>query len=326
MLKRDFPLGDRELKIGMLGMTEGDAHPFSWSAMFNGYNKDEMYRWTNELYPTIPQYLSKQPPETFGIPGAHVTHVCFTGYEDRAMAENCARSSNIPNVVTKPEEMIGQVDAVICACDIGAEHVDRCRPFIEAGLPMFIDKPLTDNEEGLKTLVKWHDEGAHFVSSSSMRYAKEMEPYFKCHYELGKLRYICSPMSKKWETYGIHAVEGMFPLLGRGFEWVQNTGTFESTMVHMYHKSGCYVDVPMGIGMCGCGIMMLGEKGSRVVDSGDSYYEFKKQLDMFVRYLRTGIEPQPFEDTVEMAKIIVAGIRSREEGGRRVMLSEISER
>jgi hypothetical protein len=29
---------------------------------------------------------------------------------------------------------------------------------------------------------------------------------------------------------------------------------------------------------------------------------------------------------VEMAKIIIAGIRSREEGGRRVYLSEIAER
>jgi hypothetical protein len=49
-------------------------------------------------------------------------------------------------------------------------------------------------------------------------------------------------------------------------------------------------------------------------------------MDNFVRYLRTGIEPQPFDDTVEMMKIIIAGIRSREEGGRKVLLSEIQER
>ncbi len=325
MKKAAFPLGDKELKIGILGFTEGNAHPFSWSAMFNGYDKEEMERWTKP-YPTIPVYLSKQPAHTIGIPGAKITHICFTGYEDREMAENCARTTFIPNVVTKPEEMIGQVDAVICATDIGAEHVERCRPFIEAGIPMFIDKPLVDNEEDLQTFVKWHDEGAIFASSSSLRYNKSLEPFYENHYEFGKLRYICSPMAKKWETYGIHALEGMYNLLGQGYQWVQNLGTYESPMVHMYHESGCHVDLPMGIGMCGHGIMILGEAGSTVVQTADSYYTFKKQLDLFVHYLRTGEEPYPFEDTIEMMKIIIAGIRSREEGGRRVMLSEIKER
>lgn len=326
MLHREFPLGDRPLKIGMLGMTEGNAHPFSWSAMFNGYDPEEMLRWTGTLYPTIPAYLAKQPPETFGIPGANITHVCFTGYEDRAMAENCARAAYIPNVVDRPEDMLGQVDAIICATDVGDEHVERCRPFLEAGLPIFIDKPMVNKEADLKTFVKWYDEGAHITSSSSMRYEKAREPLFRSHYEFGKLRYICSPMAKYWETYGIHAVEGMFPLLGRGFEWVQNTGTKESTMVHLYHNSGCYVDIPMGVGMATTGLSIMGEKHAEIITGADSYYSFKKQLDMFVHYLRTGEEPVPFADTIEMMKIIIGGLRSREEGGRRVYLSEIQDR
>ena len=70
----------------------------------------------------------------------------------------------------------------------------------------------------------------------------------------------------------------------------------------------------------------MAQYGSRVITGSDSYYSFKKQLVEFVKYLRTGIPPYPIEDTIEMAKIIIAGIRSREEGGRRVYLSEISER
>ena len=324
-MSAQFPLGDKELNIGILGMTEGNAHPFSWSAMYNNYDREKMLRWTGELYPSIPAYLGKQPDETLSIPGAHITHICFTGYADKTMAERCAEASHIPNVVENPEDMIGEVDAVICATDIGSEHIERCRPFLEKGIPMFIDKPLTDNENDLKTFVQWHNEGAHFISSSSMRYNKSLEPFYENHYEFGKLRYICSPMSKKWETYGIHAVVGMFNLLGRGFISVQNTGTYESPMVHLYHKNGCYVDIPMGIGMAGLGIMILGEAGSTLVTTQDSYYSFKKQMELFVRYLRTGIEPHPFEDTIEMIKIIIAGIRSREEGGRKVLLSEIKE-
>ena len=170
----EFPFGERHIRLGILGMTEGNAHPFSWSAIINGYHREEMYRWTHELYPTIPEYLNRQPAHSFGFPGVSVTHVCFTGYADRSMAENCARAAHIPNVVTDPLEMIGHIDAVICATDIGAEHVARCRPFVEAGLPIFIDKPLTDNEADLKTIIKWVNNGAHIRSSSSLRYQKSL--------------------------------------------------------------------------------------------------------------------------------------------------------
>lgn len=322
----NFPFYDSPIRLGILGMTEGNAHPFSWSAMINGYDKEEMYRWTHELYPTIPVYLGKQPEETFGIPGVQVTHVCFTGYADREMAENCARAARIPNVVTDPEEMIGHVDAIICATDIGAEHVERCRPFIEAGLPVFIDKPLTDNEKDLQTIVSWVDNGAHIMSSSSLRYNKSLEIFYKNHYELGQIRYILSPMAKYWETYGMHALEQIFPLLGQGFEWVQNMGTYEKPMVHLHHQNGCDVDMPMGYGFQMNGVTILAEHSAKNITDSDSFYAFKKQLEMFVNYLRTGEEEYPFGDTIEMAKIIIAGIKSREEGGRRVYLSEIRER
>ena len=144
------PLGNKELKIGILGMTEGNGHPYSWSAMFNGFDPAEMAKCP---FPVIPEYLSKQPPHTFGMPGVKLTHICCTGWKEREETENVARAALIENVVDRPEDMIGEVDAVICATDVGDEHVERCRPFIEAGLPMFIDKPLVNKEEDLRTFL-----------------------------------------------------------------------------------------------------------------------------------------------------------------------------
>ena len=316
-----FPLGDKELKIGILGFTEGNGHPYSWSAMFNGYDKELMERECP--FPVIPDYLGKQPKETLGIEGARVTHICCTGYEGVERARHIARASLIENVTERPEDMLGEVDAVICATDKGNEHVLRSRPFLEAGLPMFIDKPLVNTEEDLKTFLRWRKEGKKFISSSCMRYAKEYEPYYASTYEMGKLMYICSPMSKKWEEYGIHAIEQMYPLLGHGFISAQNTGVYEQAQVHLVHKSGCRVDIPQGVGMAGAGLLMIGTRGSTYVQCRDSFYAFKKQLDLFVRWLRTGEEPVDFGDTVEMMKLVIAGIRSRDEGGRVVYLDEI---
>ena len=83
------------------------------------------------------------------------------------------------------------------------------------------------------------------------------------------------------------------------------------------------LDMPMGYGMHCTGLAIMGEGGAVTLSDGDSYYSFKKQLDRFVEFLRTGVADHPFEDTIEMAKIIAAGIRSREEAGRIVMLDEI---
>ena len=318
----NFPIDKKEIKIGILGYTEGNGHPYSWSAMFNGYNKEIMEKECP--FPVIPDYLGKQPKETFGIEGAKITHICCTGYEGIERARHVAKASLIENVVEKPEDMIGQVDAVICATDNGNEHVERCKPFFDAGIPVFIDKPLVNTEKDLKTFIKWRKEGKKFITSSCLRYAKEYEPYYQSSYEMGKLMYICSPMSKRWEEYGIHALEQMYPILGKGFISVQNTGVYEQAQVHLVHENGCRVDIPQGIGMAGSGILMIGTKGSNYVQCKDSYYAFKKQLDLFVKWLRTGEEPVDFNDTVEMMKIIIAGLRSREENGRVVYLDEIN--
>lgn len=320
MKNRTFPLGQQELKIGMIGMTEGNGHPYSWSAMFNDYDAEHMRRCPFDV---IPKYLDKQPKHTIGIPGAKVTHICCN---DRADAEDVARAARIAHVVDRPEDLVGSVDAVIVATDIGSEHVDRCRPFIEADLPMLIDKPLVDNEVDLQTFTRWHEQGKHFVSSSSLRYSKEMEPYHRNRYELGQLKYISKTMTKKWETYGIHALESIYPVLGPGFVSIQNTGAVGRNMVHIVHESGCEIHIAMIAGMVGAPTLLVGDADYAIIQGKDSYYAFKKQLDKFVHWLRTGEEPQPFSHTQELMKMVIGGIRSREEDGRRVLLEEIKTR
>lgn len=307
----------KPFKIAMLGMVDANGHPYSWSAMFNGYNKEEM---EDCGYPVIPRYLEKQPAETFGVRGAKITHIWTDDPKD---ARHVAKASLIPNVVEKMEDVIGQVDAVIIGTDKGGEHVWRARPFVEAGLPVFVDKPLADNVEDLKTFIQWVKEGKMIMSSSSLRYMKEYMPYFTSTYELGDLRYINMTMNKSWERYGIHALEPVFRLTGPGYVSVQNTGGEHNNIVHLVHKNGIDVTLAVVYDMAGSPMKIVGTADSVTIPVKDSYYSFHTQLEEFVKYMETGVRPYPFEETVELMEIIIAGIRSREEGGRKVMLEEI---
>jgi hypothetical protein len=70
-------------------------------------------------------------------------------------------------------------------------------------------------------------------------------------------------------------------------------------------------------------LQLCGTEDHAVAVSADSFYSFKAQLQSFVDYLRTGVRPFPFSETVELMKLVIAGIRSRDEGGREVFLDEI---
>lgn len=318
-LMSPFPIEKDQLCLGMLGLSPGNGHPFSWSAMFNGYDREKMAH--DCPYPTIPDYLNKQPEDTLTIAGAKVTHICCTG-EGEFTADQVAACSFVPHVVASPEAMIGKVDAVIVAADIGSEHVTRCRPFVEAGVPLFVDKPMVDHEADLAVFDEWVSQGHPIVSGSSLRYAKELLPYRLSTHNLGPLRVVTMTMIKKWETYGIHALEAIYPILGPGFLTCRNTGTPERNVVHLTHRCGAdvviFVHKELG---AGSGLMtLLGGDGYDVIQVKDSFYAFKAQLEDFVAYLRTGIRPFPYEETRELMKIVIAGIRSREAGGEELSL------
>ena len=309
-----------KIRLGMIGMTEGNGHPYSWSAIFNGYAKAKM---TEECpFAGIPEYLNKEPGETLRITGAEVTHIYC---DDRKDAEHVAKCSLITNVVDKPEDMIGRIDAVIIGTDIGSQHVERTRPFVEAGLPIFIDKPLCDNLKDLETFRKWIKLDKHpILSSSAMRYKKELLPYRISTHELGKLRLITAPMAKKWETYGIHALEAIYPLVGPGFVSIQNTGTKDRNIVHMTHKDG--IDIVIGCinGMAyGGPVCLNGTLGSVAVKGGDTFYAFKSQLQAFIDYLRSGKPPFPFEETEELMKLVIGGIESRNNNNKKILIKDL---
>ena len=285
--------------------------------MFNGYDRDKMTRECP--YPAIPDYLNKQPEDSLTIPGAKVTHICCTG-EGEFTAEHVAACAKIPHIVEKPEDVIGQVDAVIVATDIGSEHVERCRPFVEAGIPLFVDKPMVDNAADLAVFDQWIEQGHPILSGSSMRYVKEFLPYRLSTHNLGTLKLVTMSMAKYWETYGIHAIEAVYPILGPGFLTCRNVGDKDSNFVHFTHRCGAdvliYLRKDMG---AGTGLLTLqGSDGYDVLKSKDSFYAFKTQLETFIHYLRTGERPFPYAETRELMKMIIAGLRSREAGGAEV--------
>lgn len=324
----------KELSIAMLGMIAGNGHPYSWSAIINGYDPVEMKKCP---YPVIAEYLGRQPIESVRIPGARVTHIWTDNPSD---APRVAAASKIEHVVNAPEDVIGHVDAVIIATDDGNDHVRRARPFIEAGLPVFVDKPLAINLADLKQFIRWQDAGARVLSTSGMRYMPELGQVRECQREIGDVRWITNFTCKSWERYGIHALEPVHALLGPGFLSAQTAeapsaapqirdgvelGPRGSDIVHLTHRSGTQVTLAAiqdAYGSFGA-MQVYGTKGHLPLSLRDTYTAFRLQLLAFIEFVRTQCAPVPFSQTVELMAAIIAAIRSRQEHGRVVPVHEI---
>src|SRR5438477_1944430 len=83
-------------------------------------------------------------------------------------------------LVDKPTAMIGKVDGMLIESQQGGVHWERARPFLEAGLPCFIDKPFTCGVADAKKVVALAARKKVGVfSSSSLRYAPELTAYLK---------------------------------------------------------------------------------------------------------------------------------------------------
>ena len=74
------------------------------------------------------------------------------------------------------------------------------------------------------------------------------------------------------------------------------------------------------------GLQICGTQAMVQAACSDTFYMLKKQLQTFVKYLRTGQRLFEFSETVELMKMVIAGIKSRCENNRLAGLNEIRER
>lgn len=305
----------RTIKLAVLGMIPGNEHPYSWSAIVNGFDREEMARRCPSE--NINRYLNEQPFKDVHIAGAQVTHVWT---DDPADSENISAASLVPNIVDRPEDVIGRIDGVLIATDDGDDHVRRAAPFIEAGVPVFVDKPLATNICDLRQFISWQKGGALVFSSSGMRYASELDVL-----RGGSWLWLTGVVAKTWERYGIHLLEPVLTLLGPGFETVRMERRGKSCFVHLTHAGGASATLAViqdAVGSFGV-IHAYGGTEHRHVQCRDFYSAFRNQLLAVIDFVRTGISPFPFEQTIELMATIIAGIRSGDEGGRVVAVKEI---
>src|SRR5262249_30425194 len=151
-------------------------------------------------------------------------------------------------LVDKPTDMIGKVDGMLIEAVDGTVHYERARPFLEAGIPCFIDKPFTCSVEDAKKIAALAaKKKVPVFSSSSLRYAPEVVEYVadaKRGRLFGCVVYAPASLSPIPERnaglfhYGIHGVEMLYTLMGPGCKRVTCTSDKDTDVVTGHWNDG----------------------------------------------------------------------------------------
>lgn len=190
------------MKIGMIGISPGNGHPFSFAAIINGY--DPLYLQTSG-WPQIDRYVRMRDASEFGFPLARVTHAWTT---EPDVTKKLCQACLIPHRANDLEEMAASVDAVIIARDDVENHFSLAMPFLEAGIPTFVDKPLTLSAAELERFRPYLQSG-QLMSCSGMRYARELDAVRSDWNSLGEVKFIHGTIVNGWEKYGVHLLEAI---------------------------------------------------------------------------------------------------------------------
>lgn len=292
------------LKLGVIGLSAGNGHPYSWSAIFNGYDPVSMETCG---FPMIPRYLEKQQFPKDAITEAKVTHVWA---QDKAISSHIAKAALIGNVVGHYTDMIGEVDGVLLARDDAETHYEFAAPFLEAHIPVYIDKPLALTVAEARRLLDLQQYPGQLFSCSALRFAQEFQLSDAERSQIGHLRHIQAIVPKDWDKYAVHVIEPLLLLASeRGtVERIQAWRKGDATTVAVAYSGDFQAQVSaLGSSQAPLALRVIGEIGWKDLIFQDPFPAFKAALFEFVQGIIHRNERIHPDFMLEVVGIIEAG-------------------
>ncbi len=341
---------EKPIRIGVVSASIGgkpqktNGHTWHFAQPFHPtVNLDVVKKYLDPGSSRIFQQYFRNPQTSFQltpIPGTRISHVYDA---DPASAAMFAEAFPGVQVASSLESMVKEVDAVWMgdASGRGEDHFDLVAPGLEKGLPTFCDKPIGGTVANTRKILQFaRDHKAPIMSSSLFRHqwGTETALRMKSTGEFGPLQYVIASQGggyshPSWFIYGQHPVWMAMTLCGPGVDAVSMyarentchamltysdrmpaevwygrpdvTKTYCSTSVHFAQKTYEYTPAIEGDYWFG------------------HHYQIARMAHTFREMIRTGIEPVPHQEILEVTAIIHAAAKSLEEKSRLVSLAEV---
>lgn len=262
------------------------------------------------------------------VDGAHIVGVWSSGEEGLSGmhddAATMAAAYGIDQAVNDPSELIGTVDLALVLDDLdgGALHPELARPFLEAGTPTYVDKPMALSVREAQDLFDLAEaKGSPLMSCSALRFASALDALRS--ESVGEISTLISVGPGDWYNYGIHAVEAAQSVLGTGAQWVQRYASEGRDLAVVGDQTGPRTMIgTLRDATTGFHLTAYGSKGRAETEVSDYADFYGNTMRAAVEMARTGTSPIGRQATLEVLGILAAGEQSAATGDR-VALSDV---
>jgi len=304
----DLAMPELAFKVGIIGLDT--SHVVAFTSRFNN------------------------PDHESHVPGARVVAAFKGGSPD--IASSADRIDGFTDTLVNDygvklydsiEKLCQNVDVILLESVDGRPHLEQVIPVIEAGLPVFIDKPIAGSLRDaiqIYKLAKKHD--VHCWSSSSLRFypgvvdvAEAKKGDLKGAFSYGPAT--VEPTHPDFFWYGIHPTEALFTVMGTGVSTVTRTFTPDNDVITGIWDSGA-VGVVYGIrnSKRAYQVTAFGTEAIVEQERGGDYTPMLREI---VKGFRTGEVPVSLEETIEIYAFMEAADESKRRGGVPVSVEEV---
>jgi len=189
------------IKYGVVGLSKGNGHPFSWSIACNGFSQKNL----NKIpFFRIRHYLPKYNLKFCRVNDAEVTHVWTQNYN---YSKLISKACNIKNICKTLDELASSVDAILFLRDDIEFREKYLIKLIKKGKPIYVDKYLHYDIKKVKSLLRLQKFDGQIFTESPLVNNKKMILSQEEQEKIGKIKLINSTVSGSWTKYGIHIIE-----------------------------------------------------------------------------------------------------------------------
>ena len=245
------------------------------------------------------------------FPGVSVKYVWG---ETENFARIAMKKGNIPNMVNDPNEMLGKIDALIVDHRHGKYHLDAALPFLEEGIPMFIDKPFCyRKEKGEKFLALARKSNTPVTSYSSVANSFSTMDIKRQINKMGKIKRVISygpiDLESKYGGvffYGPHLIEPLIYIFDNKVVKVRVNKIDKTGNANMIFDDGMMVTIIFSKKNRGWQTFVESDNGFvEVKPNINKKTPTKSDIDM-VNMFRTGKEPRDHKNILHGVAILEA--------------------
>lgn len=225
-------------------------------------------------------------------------------------------------IVDSMDALLDRVDVVLIESVDGRPHWRQAKQAIEAGKPVFVDKPMAASlADAMRIFRLAKEKNVPCFSSSSLRFGVGAEKVRDGTDDYGKIKRCTawSPLNLEphhpdlfW--YGVHGVEILYTIMGTGCKTVSRAAPDKVVGVWADGREGIFV------GKKGYGATIEGEKRSGNLGK---YVGYAPLLVEIVKFFKTGKPPVDAEETLEIMAFMEAADVSKKQGGTPVSIESV---